>query len=98
MSDAGQGCVYTIVIGLVLLVLAGVASGYVLEKWADVQRAEAAVQEQQTIQQRDYLAFLAAMTAMGRQVGSPPTWLLILFGALGWGVAGYGIVVNRRRG
>ncbi|WP_367351137.1 hypothetical protein [Ottowia sp.] len=98
MSDAVQGLLYLVAIVVVLGVLVLMGAGYLLDQWEGVQRAEAAVQEQQTIQQRDYLAFLAAMTAMGRQVGSPPTWLLILFGALGWGVAGYGIVVNRRRG
>lgn len=77
MSEAGQGLLYTVVIVIVLGLLAVVASGFVLEKLADVQRAEAAVQEQQTIQQRDYLAFLAAMAAMGRQV-AVPWWIYAL--------------------
>jgi len=95
MSDAGQGCVYTIVIGLVLLVLAVVASGFVLEKLADVQRAEAAVQEQQTIQQKDYYTFMAAMAAMGRQVTAP--WWIYALALFDVGLIGVLIVTWKRQ-
>jgi len=96
MSDAGQGLLLTVVIVIVLGLLAVVASGFVLEKLADVQRAEAAVQEQQTIQQRDYYAFLAAMAAMGQRVGAPP-WYIYPLLLLDCGLLGYAVVTRQKR-
>ncbi len=94
MSDAVQGLLYLVAIVVVLGVLVLMGAGYLLDQWEGVKRAEAAVQEQQTIQQRDYLAFLAAMAAMGREVGVPPWYiypLLLLVGGLG----GYAVLTRR---
>ena len=75
MSDTVQGLLYLVAIVVVLGVLVLMGAGYLLDQWEGVKRADAAVQEQQTIQQKDYYTFMAAMAAMGRSVG-PVDWVL----------------------
>ncbi len=95
MSETAQGCVYAIVIGLLLLALVAAASGFLLEKVAEVKRADGVIAVEKTQQQRDYLAFLAAMTAMGKQVGAP--WWIYALALFDVGLIGVLIVTWKRQ-
>ncbi len=84
MSDAVQGLLYLVAIVVVLGVLVLMGAGYLLDQWEGVKRADAAVQEQRTLQQKDYYTFMAAMAAMGR-ANPAPWYIYFLVGAVvGW--------------
>ncbi len=95
MSDTVQGLLYLVAIVVVLGVLVLMGAGYLLDQWEGVKRADAAVQEQRTIQQKDYYTFMAAMAAMGRQVTAP--WWIYALALFDVGLIGVLIVTWKRQ-
>lgn len=93
----GNGCLYVLVCAAMLAALLLGGGGYLLDKLAEVRQADAAVETQQTIQQRDYYAYLAAMVAMGQAADDVP-WFVWLLGALDAGLLGYLAYTKRARG